>query len=266
MMAGLPPIWKFVPMALSPLPPPPRPPAGAAPAPGSDRAARWRQVRRRVGMGALAAVILFLVVFFLLPVWISNEQGRAYVLQRFNRRLAAAAGADGGPGRPTARVLVDEWSVGWFRPTELKNLRAVMPDGTPVLACPRVESGLTLWDMLWGNYDLRNTRADGLQLTVVKYPDGRTSVDALVAGVADLVRTARGGLQINGGEVTLISVRAGQTVRYTDVAATVTIASPEAPFHLQVAAASAADMAAGAADAADRRPVRDRPFLAGLRD
>jgi hypothetical protein len=56
--------------------------------------------------------------------------------------------------------------------------------------------------------------------------------------------------------VTLISVRAGQTVRYTDVAATVTIASPEAPFHLQVAAASAADMAAGAADAADRRPVR----------
>ena len=207
--------------------------APTTPAPGI----RWRKLSRRALLISAAALIVHLAVFFLLPIWISNEQGRNYVLDRLNRRL-------NGP-----RVTIDSWSLGWFRSSELNNVRIFQPDGTPLLSCPRVLSGLTLWDLVWGNYDLGNTTADNLDMRIVKFADGSTSLDSFAQGAWDIVRTARGAIQIDSAHVDIVSIRAGQTIRYADLKATITIASPDAPFHVQITALGNAAGTQGAAPA-----------------
>src|SRR5438105_3129263 len=107
-------------------------------APNVTPTVRWRKFLRRVWFVGICLFVILLVAFLLLPVWISNEQGRLYVLDRLNDRLH-------GP-----KVAVDQWSLGWFRKTQLTNLRILQPDGTVLFACPRVSSGLTLWDIFWG--------------------------------------------------------------------------------------------------------------------
>src|SRR4051812_12604880 len=125
---------------------------------------KWRQVARRAGLVVLGALILFAVAFVMLPIWISNEQGRAYVLDRINRRL-------NGP-----RVAIDGWSIGWSRATAVRILRTSQPDGAMILLCPLFVTGLILWDMLRGNYALGSPTADALELTVTRNADGSTSV------------------------------------------------------------------------------------------
>src|SRR3954464_14375361 len=94
-------------------PNPPTVPAPAAAPPES----RWRMIGRRLGLVALGAAVMFVVAVFLLPMWISNEQGRTYILDRINRKL-------NGP-----RIAIDSWSIGWFRATDVRKLRIVGPDG-----------------------------------------------------------------------------------------------------------------------------------------
>ncbi len=198
---------------------------------------RWRRALRRLAVAAVALLLIFAVVFFLIPVWISNDQGRLYVLDRLNARLH-------GP-----RVTIDKWSLSWFGSTDIENLRVLEPDGTPMLSCPHVSSGLTLWDLLWSNYDIRNTTADNLEMRIEKNADGSTSLDSFAAGAGDVLRSARGALQINNGKLLLVSARAGQSMQYQDLKAAIAIASPEAPFRVQIYAnsgASAAPMALNA--------------------
>ncbi|HVT79390.1 MAG TPA: hypothetical protein VHM90_01930, partial [Phycisphaerae bacterium] len=166
--------------------------------------------------------------FFLIPGWISNDQGRAYVLDRLNARLH-------GP-----RVTIDKWSLSWFSGTDIQNLRVLEPDGTPMLTCPHVLSGLTLWDLLWGNYDLRNTTADKLEMRIQKNTDGTTSLDSFAQGAGDVIRSARGAVQVNNGRLNLVSAKGGQSIQYEDIKAAIVIASPEAPFRVQISGATAA--------------------------
>jgi hypothetical protein len=195
---------------------------------------RWRKRLKRVAWLGLGLLGMLLVVFLLLPVWISNEQGRQYVLERLNRGSAA-------------KISVDDWSLSWFKSTRLKNLSITMPDGSRMLFCPRVKTELTLWGILFGHYDVGTTNIDTLQLTLTKYPDGTTSLDALAppaqggslpasSRLLARLRSARGSVQVQSAVVTINSVRAGQSVTYTDVNAAITIASPDAPFHVRVAA------------------------------
>ena len=125
---------------------------------------RWRVLARRAALAGIGLLALVIVVFLLLPVWISNDQGRAYILDRINARL-------NGP-----RIAVDKWSLGWFSSTELTNLRIMQPDGTEMLSCPHVSSGITLLDLIRGNYDLRNTTADAFELRLTKFADGSESL------------------------------------------------------------------------------------------
>lgn len=185
---------------------------------------RWRRYARRAAFLAAAALVVLFVAFFLLPVWISNEQGRRYVLDRLNARLHG----------PT--VAIDTWSLGWFRKTQLTNLRILQPDGTTLLTCPHVSSGLTLWDIFWGRYDIGNTTADDLEINIVRHSDGTTSLDSLAAGAADMLRSARGALQITNGRLTMASQRTGQVAQYLDVKIAINVASPDAPFHVQFSA------------------------------
>ena len=61
----------------------------------------WRRVLRRAGIAASGLAGVALIAFFLLPVWISNEQGRTYVLQRINSGLQV-------------KVSVEDWSRDGF--------------------------------------------------------------------------------------------------------------------------------------------------------
>src|SRR5687767_3296906 len=105
------------------------------------RKKRIGKALRRLLYAGLGLLGIALVIFFLLPVWISNEQGRTYVLQQINKSMKA-------------QVAIENWSLGWFRGTELKNVTITLPDGTRLLSCPRVQSELTLWGILWGRYDI----------------------------------------------------------------------------------------------------------------
>jgi len=203
---------------------------------------KWRQVARRVGLVLLGALILFAVAFAMLPVWISNEQGRAYVLDRINRRL-------NGP-----RLAIDGWSIGWFRATDVRNLRIAGPDGAILVSCPHVVSGLSLWGMVTGNYDLGSTTADALELTVTKNADGSTSMDALAKNGAGIVRSVRGAIRINNAQVSLASAKSGQSLLLTGFQATVTIASSDAPFHVQVYGRAMPGWGAGASAPAAAGP------------
>jgi hypothetical protein len=213
--------------------------AGDLPADGGARRGRWSKLWKRAGFGMVGIVAILLVVFFLLPVWLSNEQGRTYVLQRINSHLRA-------------KIQVEDWSLGWFRGTELKNVSITLPDGTQMLICPRVESDLTLWGILWGRYDVGNMKVDTAQVKLTKYADGSHSILAVVPegagpgmGMAKLLQTLRGSLQVGSAVVTVNSVATGESLTYTDVKAAVTIASPEAPFHVMVSAVGSGEGGAG---------------------
>ncbi len=193
-----------------------------------------RKRLRRAGWILLGFLGILLVIFLLLPVWMSNEQGRLYVLGRLNRGSAA-------------KLSADDWSLSWFRGTRIKNLSITLPDNTRLLFCPRVKTELTLWGILLGHYDVGTTTIDTLQLALTKYADGTTSLDALAGAPATpgepassrlfaQFRSARGSLRVQSAVVTINSAAANESITYTDVDAAVTIAAPDAPFHLRVIA------------------------------
>ncbi|MCL2646625.1 MAG: hypothetical protein FWD61_06415 [Phycisphaerales bacterium] len=208
-------------------------PLPQTPQPSSRRRVRWKKVFKRFAWGGLGLLVIFLIVLFLLPIWISNEQGRTYVLQRINARLRAAA-----PNPDNAAILaIENWSLGWFHGTQLQNVSLSLPDGTRLLSCPHIESDLTLWNIVWGNYDIGNTRIDTAQFRLVKYqsPDGSTSLDSL-AGLQKIFRTLRGSLQIGSAALILNSQATGESLIYSDLQTDITIASAKAPFHVQITA------------------------------
>jgi hypothetical protein len=211
----------------TPSPPTPGPPLSAA--------RRLRKRLKRLAWAGVGFLGILLVIFLLLPVWMSNEQGRLYVLERLNRGSLA-------------HISADDWSLSWFKGTRLKNLSITLPDNTRLLFCPRVKTELTLWGILFGNYDLGTTNIDTLQVNLTKYADGTTSLDALApaAGGAqaapassrllERLRSIRGSLQIQSAVVTINSAVAAESITYTDVKAALTIAAAEAPFHIAITA------------------------------
>jgi hypothetical protein len=212
---------------------PPVTPNKPPPVQAAVRKKRWRKALRRLAYAGLGLLGIALVIFFLLPVWISNEQGRTYVLQQINKNMRA-------------KVDIEDWSLGWFRGTELQNVTVSLPDGSRLLSCPHVQSDLTLWGILWGRYDIGITRVDTAQLAVTRYADGSNSLGALLGDdpqkAAAILQTLRGSLQVGSAVVTINSVPTGKSITYTDVKAGVTIASPDAPFHVQISAVGGNDL------------------------
>jgi len=180
---------------------------------------------KRLTWGCLGLLGLLLIGLFFLPDWIASERGRIYALQQINARFV-----NGG-----AKLDVEDWSLGWFHGTQLNHVTLSLPDGTRLFSCPRIESDLTLWSIVWGNFDVGNTRVETAQMRLVHYADGSTSLDSLV-GFKKIFRTLRGSLQIGSAALILNSSATGQSLAYSDLKADVTIASAKAPFHVQVTA------------------------------
>lgn len=187
---------------------------------------RWQKISRRLLLACGGVLALLIAVFFLIPVWMSNEQGRIYVLDRLNRSL-------NGP-----RVTIDRWSLGWFHGMHIKNLRIYQADGSLLLSCPNVSTGLTLWGLFRGDYDMGNTLAPGLQMRIVKFADGSTSLDSFTQQAGGVLGSVRGALQTAGAQVEIDSQKTGQSLAFSSLRATITIAAPEAPFHVEITSAS----------------------------
>ncbi|HUO10133.1 MAG TPA: hypothetical protein VM008_17640 [Phycisphaerae bacterium] len=188
----------------------------------------WRRFFKRLGFGLAGLFAILLVVFFLLPQWISNDQGRIYILQQLNKRMRGGG----------ANLSVGDWTLRWFHAAELHNVTLTLPDGTIAFASPHVRSELTLWSLFWGNYDFGTTTLDTPQFTCTRYPDGTTSFDALTAlnpgaSLRKILNTLRGAIQFSNGTVTFNSLNTRQSITYTNVKAAFTIASPDAPCHIQ---------------------------------
>ena len=191
---------------------------------------RWG---RRVGIGMGVVMVVGIVVVLLLPMWVSEGQGRAWVLGRMNRGMRV-------------QVAVGEWELGWFRGSELKDVRLTEGDGKEMVKCGAVHSGLTLWGVLWGDFDVGETVVEGLEVRVVKRADGSTSVgdflvrgDGTANGMRRVLRKLRGAVEAKGARVEVVSEAAGESVVYEDVGVEVAIAAAKGPVHVQVTAASA---------------------------
>ncbi len=190
----------------------------------------WKRVAKRVLLALAGLLTLLIVVFFLLPIWISNEQGRAYVLQQLNKDL---------PGT----VDIHRWSLSWWRGMELDGLTITLADGRKLLQCPHVQTDLTLGSLLWGNYDLGNARIPSAHISIVKYADGSTDVSRLfpltaAGGRKNPLRSLRGAIQFTAVDLTLRSERSHSAITFSDLNAEINIASPVAPFNVHLRAVS----------------------------
>ncbi len=132
------------------------------PSPSPTPTRRLRRNLRRTLFGLLGLFVILLIVFLLLPQWISNDQGRLYILQKLNARIHGTAN-------------VADWSFGWFHGSELTDVKITLPDDSTPFACHKIHSDLTLWSILCGNYDLGTTTLDGLQLSLTKDNAGHIS-------------------------------------------------------------------------------------------
>ena len=63
---------------------------------------RVQRFLKRLMLAGLGLLVIALVVFFMLPYWMSNEQGRNYVLGRLNRRI-------------NGTISVGSWKLGGFQ-------------------------------------------------------------------------------------------------------------------------------------------------------
>ena len=189
----------------------------------------FRSVRRNARRWIAVAggvLVIMLVVFLLLPVWLSNEQGRTFVLQRFNRDL---------PGT----LDIKRWSVSWWHGVEIEDLSLTLPDGRQVVTCSHIQTELTLWSLLRGSYDVGNTNIPGAKIRITKYADGMTDIGRLFPAVTgkgpNPLRSLRGAIQVTGGELTLVSERAGgQAVTISNLTAELSIASPVTPYNFRL--------------------------------
>ena len=188
----------------------------------------FHRVARRALVAAAGFLVIALIIFFMLPVWISNEQGRTYVLSHISKRINGS-------------LVIRNWKLGWFRGTEIEDLTITLADGKQLLHCPRIETDLTLWSLLWGNYDLGNTRITSPRLTATRYVDGTNDFTRLLrpdtAGPNPL-QSIRGNIVCEHGSVELSAQNTATPIAITDVAAQIPIASHTAPIHFSASGTS----------------------------
>lgn len=213
------------------------------------RALRWL-------LYVVAGLLLVLAVsFFLLPVWLSNEQGRNYVLGRLNQKLTELGlPADG----PNAGLSAASWQLSWFGGITVEELTFTANDGTRLLSVPKVETQWSLWSAVWGSRDFRTTTLHAPKIVIVKRNDGSTHLDAWLSQLRSddtLLRTLRAAIKIDNGDIELRSQGTGQTIRLTNVTAEVPIADPTLQVHI---------IAQGLSNTAtEAKPVRLQATLPG---
>jgi len=190
----------------------------------------WKRRLRR-GLITLGIVLVVLAgVAYMLPTWACTEQGRIYALQQINRRLNGSLNAS-------------SWRLGWFSPTRLDGVTLSDPKGQRVLSCASIQTDLTLWQWLWGRYDLGSTIITAPRFDLQRYPDGSNDLSRILAGppgspkkrdsLQAWLSSLRGAIQIGRGDL-ILRGSAGQAIHLADSVAEITIASSTTTVHVSI--------------------------------
>jgi len=110
-----------------------------------------------------------LLVVALLPTLLSTEPGRGLVLSRVNKRL-------------NGRLTVGGWSLGWFSPIRVREMRLSDAAGEPVVEVKRIVVPRGLTAFLGSRYDLGEVSVDSARVRVALHSDGTTNLGRLAAG------------------------------------------------------------------------------------
>ena len=147
----------------APAPPPADPPPAepaANPAPAKKKR-RWPKI---LAWSAAVVVLLLIGLVALAPTLVSTGPGTALV-------------AKVAQGQVNGKVSLSGLSVGWFSGTKLDEAVVRDDQNIPVVQVAKLDTGLTLWNLIRGDYALGEASLRLSLPTVVVRADGTTNLD-----------------------------------------------------------------------------------------
>lgn len=136
--------------------------------PDSSPAAKDVPKKRRTGrivlLSLLGLMVLLLVLVAFTPAILSTGWGSARV-----QNIAD----DAIPGS----IVIDDLSLSWFGSQQLRGVVLNDPEGKPVAEVGRLSTELSLWDAIWGDLDLGETKIIELDADIVVDEEGVTNID-----------------------------------------------------------------------------------------
>jgi len=144
------------PMSDTPQTPPPSSESNPQPSPRKKK--RWWL---RVLLGVVVIVILLIV---LAPTIASMGFVRSIVLGKVNDNL-------------NGKVSLDDLSLGWFSGAKIQGVTVTDPQGRKVVTLDKVTTGLTVLDVVRGNFALGDVVIDGLHFDLVIDANGRSNLE-----------------------------------------------------------------------------------------
>lgn len=141
-----------------PQPAEPQPPA-PPPAPRRRRR-RWPWV-----IGGI--IVLLIVVAALAPTIASMGWARSLIVSQIDQRL-------------NGHIEIKDWSLGWSHGLRFDGLVVYDESNRQIMQLPHLSTQLTLASLLHGNYDAGKVEVDGLDVLIVREPDGSLNWDHIV--------------------------------------------------------------------------------------
>jgi len=177
-------------------------PEESAPPRKAGGRSRSRVLWRVAGLCAAALVVLLALVA-LLPTLLSTASGRGWVLSRVNKRL-------------NGKLAIGGWSLGWFSPIRVREMRLSDSAGQPVVEVKGISVPRGLAAFLGSSYDLGEVGLDSPRVYIVLNRDGTTNLERIVQAPSPSVRPPvsekparplgfeiRGHVALKDGEVTI---------------------------------------------------------------
>ena len=115
----------------------------------------------------LGLVVVVVLLVLLLPTIISLAPVRAIVVSQAQGYL-------------NGRLEIDSWSFGWLTGTKIDGVKVYDKDGTLVAEADRVDTGLSLLELIRQDFDLGDTVIDVNATKLVVHKDGRINYLDLV--------------------------------------------------------------------------------------
>lgn len=145
--------------------PEPNPLGPQSPPPAVNPPARRKH--RRWPWVVAGILILLLLLVLLAPTLLSMGWARSLVVSRINQRL-------------NGRAEIQNWSLGWTSGLRVEGLVIYDDSGRQILQLPHLDTRLTLASLIRGNYDAGKIDVRGLDVLVVREPDGSLNWDRLL--------------------------------------------------------------------------------------
>ncbi len=145
-----------------------QPPTSASPSPPADTPPRRRR-GRRILIASLILLAAILLLTATAPYLLSTGPGTRLVVAIANGQLRGT-------------IEIDDLSLGWFSPTDVRGLRLYDPQGRLVVETQAVESDLSTWDALVHPEAFGQLAVRSANITLYETPAGGFSLsDALPA-------------------------------------------------------------------------------------